>query len=51
VWLKGDRTQRHCYIVPLCARHNNKDFDWPTWFETKANLALLRIRSHVCYFE
>jgi hypothetical protein len=45
VWVEGQLGVRHCYIVPICASHNkdHNAFDYPNWFPTKSDIALVRI--------
>jgi hypothetical protein len=53
VWLWGDNgrvDKQYCYIVPLCYKHNHKQYDWPTsGFMTKPITRLMRILPHACY--
>ncbi len=55
VWVRGDRSQKHCYIIPICKYHNGREFDWDSrgdkfWFDTKKDTAFMQITSHECYY-
>lgn len=52
VWIRAERSERFCYIVPLCFHHNGSSYDRGVrWFYTKPNTAFLKIISHECYFD
>lgn len=42
--------KRHCYIAPVCSRHNGRHFDYPKLgFQLKRGTWLMRIVPHECY--
>jgi hypothetical protein len=51
VWLEGQQGVQHCYIVPLCAHHNNSHslYDYPNWFTTNEDIAMVRIPARMAF--
>lgn len=55
LWLYDAAEQRydfeHCYIAPLCKRHNAREFDYPHPFLLKRDVTVMRIVPHTCYLD
>lgn len=55
VWLQGRDggfNMQHCYIVPLCGKHNNSQnvhYSYPNSYTLKREIWMMRIVPHACY--
>lgn len=36
----------HCYIAPVCRKHNSVKYNWPDTFQTKPGALLVKIPTH-----
>jgi len=47
VWIKGQKDTMRCYIIPGCAEHNSKGYDWEDgepdygWLQTVSGTSLV----------